>query len=176
METIVIERNKHNPNEYENFKWLLQARPKSTSTTRPMLSYIGIFKHRAVCTDGARMYMILHIGYKPGNYKVVSSDKASIVLQEVGPEEGTFPDVKQVIPKKKCQSIKNISNSKKMPGRAYTLIVRKMPENSTLDYDYCDQTLGEDKEWTVRITPEGGPIRFQNHGKSALIMPMRLLD
>ena len=97
METIVIQKDKHNFKEYNDFKWLLQARVKQES--HPMLNCVGVFKHRAVCTDGARMYMILHIGYKPGNYKVVSSDKASIVLQEVGPEEGTFPDVKQVIPK-----------------------------------------------------------------------------
>ena len=169
METIVIQKDKHNFKEYNDFKWLLQARVKQES--RPMLNCVGVFKHRAVCTDGHRLYMILHSGFAPGNYKVVSSDKSSIVLQIMSPEEGTFPEVVRVFPKKKVKSIK--VNDSKVPGSQYTNIVRAMPEDQTLNYDYFSQTLTPEP-WTVRITPDGGPVRFQNSGKSALIMPARI--
>ncbi len=176
METLIIEKNKYQPESYDLMKWVMNARvadkDSRTGSVSNALKMVMISKNRVVCTDGHRLHSFRHgRTYQPGVYQVVSQDKKSIVLGK--DETGiVYPDVKQVVRIKGAKKVVSIDHNGRINiAGPFTQMVRAM-ESGTISLDYFQDAITEG-QWRIKITPEG-PVRFDNCNKMALIMPMRI--
>ena len=166
METIIIKKNKYNPEKFDSMEWTLKARSKDA--TRFSIQGVCITPKRVIATDGHRLHTFKTTEYPAGIYLLVSQNKKSIILQKS--EETNYPDIKAAFPQRydKKLTIQHDSND---VGQSYTQIVRAIPEHLGVNQNYLDECLTEG-QWKIGILNNGGPIRLRNCNKMAIIMPM----
>ena len=153
--------------------WVLKAR--STDKNRKQLKYLNIDDTGYCCTDGCRLHFSsnrknLPNGLENGLYEVIIANDL-IIFQ---PQEGTFPDYKQVIPKDIEAPLElNIDNNSASISCALTLVSYKILNSEyTINFDYLKDLA--DNKWTVHGKPDYKGIKFVVPGLMALIMPLRL--
>jgi hypothetical protein len=167
METIIIEKNKYDPEKFDQMEWTLKARSKDS--TRFSIQGVCITPKRVIATDGWRLHTFKSTDHPAGIYSLVSQNKKSIVLQKT--EETNYPDIKAVFPKRYDKRI-SIQHHSKDVGGSYTQIIRAIPEHLGVNKNYVDDCLTEG-QWKIGILNNGGPIRLRNCNKMAIIMPMK---
>ena len=167
METIIIEKNKYNPENFDLMEWALRARSKDSPYNN--IQKVCVTPKRVITTDAHRLHTFKMTEYPTGLYSLVSQTKKSIVLQKS--EETNYSEIKKVFPKKYDKKL-SIQHTSRDVGESYTKIVRALPECLGLNQNYLDDCLTEGS-WKVGILNNGGPIRLRNCNKMAIIMPMK---
>ena len=168
METIIIEKNKYNPEKFDLMEWILKARSKDP--TRFSIQGVCITPKRVISTDGHRLHTFKTTEYPVGIYSLVSQTKKSIVLQKT--EETNYPKIKAVFPRRYDNKLSIQHNSNDV-GQSFTQIVRVLREDLSVNYNYLDDCLQEG-QWKIGIKNNGGPIRLRNCNKMAIIMPIKI--
>ena len=131
-----------------------------------------------IVTDGNRLHIAKGFPDKPdGFYEIIKNTKVLIVLKELDLEETEnkrFPDIDSVLPDKSKDPIWNgiETNGLSWASTCYTKIVRKMSDNTTINFEYLKDVLSSEVYFNISQYREEGPIIFENDNCFALIMPM----
>jgi len=152
--------------DFDGFKWVLKATGKNSYLR--CLNTIQIKKETVCATDGHRLHVFFpEINYPEGLYTPLINQKYKLILQKKDDNED-FPDWESVFPQhvnfQKLELLNgNISQN-------YTVLVRILPENITINYDYFAD-LGND--YFTTYIYEDNKMAFVSNNKLAMIMPMR---
>lgn len=132
---------------------------------------------KMTATDGHRLHEVNDLpcdAKDNGLYEVVKNNKTCVILKES--EHTRFPDTDRVWPNQNKDPLWNgiYVHSVLYASEQYTKIVRKMSDNTTINFNYFEQLLHSGVDFKVSQYEEQGPVLFENCECRALIMPMRL--
>lgn len=164
-----------NPKKYlTELLWVLKAR--STDKKREQLKYLNVDDTGYACTDGRRLHFNndragLPQGIENGLYDVIVA-KDLIIFQ---PQEGTFPDYKNVIPKDIEKPLKlNIQEDSASISCALTNIsVHILGGKNSVNYEFLKDLTNED--WLIHGEPDKA-IKFVARNRIAIVMSLRLAE
>jgi hypothetical protein len=146
--------------------------------TRPVLTHIRIEqtaenKRFAYAADGYRLH-IADISECPpipeGQYSVIKSTKKELILQKED-NEGTYPNIWELIPNAPCIRDFNRNNSF---DTFYAHVIRALSDSVGINHKYIKDIDCENHEWSMWYNEGHNPIGFKNNTLCAVIMPMHI--
>ena len=174
--TIEFEKNDY---RLKKVRFCISAWSKNDALSIRVKSFpIKLENGTMIVTDGNRLHIAKGFPDKPdGFYKVVKNTEVLVVLKELDLEETEnkrFPDIDSVLPDKSKDPIWNgiKVNGLSYASKCYTKIVRKMSDNTTINFEYLKDVLSSEVYFNISQYREEGPIIFENDNCFALIMPM----
>ncbi len=127
-------------------------------------------------TDGHRLHGLDLDGFgTPGIYKVIKNTKGQIILQKTDKPLREYPNVNVVWPEHHnfSELFHYCPDDQSHVSGSFAAIIRRMPEDQILNYNYVSDVLCDD--FTCYIYNEPNlPVAFENSNKLALIMPMNI--
>ena len=165
-----------------NLYWLTAALTKKKADLRGHINHVYVKDGTITATDGNRLHHLKYTNgrdYDNGFYKVIKRTKSSIILSYN--EESAklnYPNIEALIEKPEGHEIiaqrkEDFKTGKIHSFYVYTEIIRALFEN-TIDYEYLNDALADDNEYTVTIKDDTSPIHFEREDRIALLMPLRI--
>ncbi len=171
-------RLKKQDEDLQGIRWVAKAREKRSGRPTAM-QFLQHAKGAWCATDGHRLHLYKCVGvYEDGEYEVLSSKTNEILLAK--PESDfEYPDWEAAFPNRgEYRQIDiTVSNMYAASSKAYTLIVREMAEEYTINIDYFLEVVETGNDWEsfeafVYGKTEG--VCFRGDDRWAIIMPMRI--
>lgn len=94
MQTLIIDRYKHNASDFDNIRWAIKATSKDK--TRVALTCLCFQNGHVIGCDAHRLHKAkLEDPIKEGVYSIIKNTKTQVILTET---EHEFPDIERIIP------------------------------------------------------------------------------
>jgi hypothetical protein len=160
----------------KEMKWLASALADS-SDGRFHVSHIWVRDNRqAIATDGKRMHIVEMTSLAPGYYRVIKKTRWSISLRRVNDEDTfDFPDVDVVLDDQKHINRPVVQDCQKDADIEYTLLIRKMDDNS-IRYPLFVDAVRDMDSYTITYDRDCNHAFYIEDGlnRKAIVMPFRL--
>jgi len=159
----------------DDFYWLTKAISKDRNKPEAYRS-IQVKDGWLACTDGMRIHLLYYGEETPeswqnGLYKIVNRKKTNVLLIR-SDENSIYPDWTVVFPDEKPKTELSLDISKGLIDSSYTQLVRNLPDDRTLNYQYVSDL--SDCYYDAQIYEEAMVVTFSNTVRLAAIMPKRM--
>ena len=162
------------PNLFRDINFVVSGLSKDKRETRLYSKNVKIENERMISTDGHQLRIAHEVPFENGYYEIPKKNKSEIILVKSN-EDIMYPDYDNIINTDNhsifvggfCQDRTNI---------ALTGLIRSMPEKLTIDIEKAISVIKDiDDTYEIYISAEiGAPIYFNNHTKSAWLMPCEI--
>jgi len=160
--------------DIDGIYWVTQA--LSSEGSRYSLTLLKIENGFAIATDGHRLHSYELIDTIPeGLYEIPVRKKSEIMLAEVeGQEWPNFRSAVNFVDYSHWISV--MEDSRGIEGKAYSKIVRAMPDyDLSYNYHYINQVLSDGGWWQVMFFNGRSAVEFLSDGKYAVVMPFSMV-
>lgn len=159
----------------DNLSFLSKALVKK-GDNRFHVTHIKVSDGTGHATDGRRAHIVNEMGIEDGFYKIVKTTKTKAEYYKIY-EDHDYPNLNMIFDKKKtCHFIHESGLGGEFIPTLYATIIRNMPEEMLLDYDYLRDacsTMNDIKLLIPASSNEWSPLFIENGTKQAVIMPLK---